>query len=1187
MTAYTFASWDRAGAAASLTDPDDLVRTTPVRGALAATASVNGRPGRPVPVPAMQVYGPGDVRAVDPKEIVRLFPLPGTPDAETTRFPMVEFERSELPWLFTPLAPGPAGELRPWLALVCVPFAAGRPQRRPGTPLPVLAVPGGELPDPATLHLWAHAQTLPGYESDPRRSVSRVLAPRRLLPHTDYTACLVPAFEAGRLAGLGQDTTGAGLAPAWVPGADTRELPVYFSWTFSTGEGGDFESLADRLRARPLPAHAGRRPLDVGRPGLFATGPGPVVQEVESALRAPGATTRDPWPVGPQSARWQERLAEALVPVADGLGDEDPDVLPPLYGGFHALRKRADPASPGWLDTLNLDPRWRVAAGLGARSVQAEQEQLMASAWRQLADVRAANRLLDLARFARLVSGRLHLRHVRPLSADEVLRLATPVQSRLALTADATLWSSIRTSLLPNAMATTAFHRAVRPMGALSRRVGLIAGRAVDAPEPPPFASVLTGVAASPTGLAVPRRDPDGAVAFAVAPERVVDDTERLAAVRKVFAPQDGAPDAWRAVAAEAAGRALRRRVTTEQLAATEPLPAVTLNRAFRLAALPEAAAPDDFLARTKVTPHGDLVFPGGRTGPGGLGLFTEEPDPGRPPGRFTGFWTGPWTGPPGDPEPAGDWKGSCDGTWTAGRGLSGRWKGAFSGLWSDLPGQDGGDPTWFAVYTGTWESDAERGTWRGVCTGTWNPDNITSDGVFTGTWRSDSRHGTFRGDCPGTWDWNEDPAGSAGAWWADCGGVLLLTGEGPGPEQKPWEPDALPGLADGWQRSGGLGLGLFTHPGPLTRENGLLPVPTVLGAGPGDVKDMVVSAHDRVLQPSDAPTIPPRDAFPAQDTQRRIVDLTDPAVTVPAVVKALVEVPAGGAPDVPVQWAPVFHDAMWPPLSAQSNEWLFGGLDHVPSDTAVLALTNAPFVAAYMVGLNHEFARELRWREYPTDQRGTYFASFWGYGTDLPELHTWARELPLGAHLTAPPDRVVLVLRSALLRRYPGCVIYAAPLLGTEPDDAHAQYPVFRGGLDPDTAMVGFALTEAQLLASPWCFVIAEQPTEPRFGLDDPPEAALTEPPAPGLWGRAYAPPPNTPSTADDWNNLDWSHLFDSKEAYLASTHAPGNLRPNVAYGGLVWGASAAGTARQCFQQPVRVVLPAARLLAPEAPAP
>ncbi len=30
------------------------------------------------------------------------------------------------------------------------------------------------------------------------------------------------------------------------------------------------------------------------------------------------------------------------------------------------------------------------------------------------------------------------------------------------------------------------------------------------------------------------------------------------------------------------------------------------------------------------------------------------------------------------------------------------------------------------------------------------------------------------------------------------------------------------------------------------------------------------------------------------------------------------------------------------------------------------------------MVGLNYEFGRKLLWREYPTDQRGSYFRQFW-----------------------------------------------------------------------------------------------------------------------------------------------------------------------------------------------------------------
>ncbi len=40
----------------------------------------------------------------------------------------------------------------------------------------------------------------------------------------------------------------------------------------------------------------------------------------------------------------------------------------------------------------------------------------------------------------------------------------------------------------------------------------------------------------------------------------------------------------------------------------------------------------------------------------------------------------------------------------------------------------------------------------------------------------------------------------------------------------------------------------------------------------------------------------------------------------------------------------------------------------------ATLLRTNNRFIEAYLVGLNHEMGRELLWREYPTDQRGTYF---------------------------------------------------------------------------------------------------------------------------------------------------------------------------------------------------------------------
>ena len=37
------------------------------------------------------------------------------------------------------------------------------------------------------------------------------------------------------------------------------------------------------------------------------------------------------------------------------------------------------------------------------------------------------------------------------------------------------------------------------------------------------------------------------------------------------------------------------------------------------------------------------------------------------------------------------------------------------------------------------------------------------------------------------------------------------------------------------------------------------------------------------------------------------------------------------------------------------------------------------------MAGLNHEMARELLWRGYPTDQRGTVFRRFWDRAGAVP----------------------------------------------------------------------------------------------------------------------------------------------------------------------------------------------------------
>src|SRR5207248_9240411 len=103
---------------------------------------------------------------------------------------------------------------------------------------------------------------------------------------------------------------------------------------------------------------------------------------------------------------------------------------PPLYGRWlaaaAALSTAAD-AAPPWFHQLNADPRTRVAAGLGTLLVQAEQQQLLAGAWAQVAGIRAVNERLRLSQLARETALSLYARHFRAVDSQTLLELTAPL----------------------------------------------------------------------------------------------------------------------------------------------------------------------------------------------------------------------------------------------------------------------------------------------------------------------------------------------------------------------------------------------------------------------------------------------------------------------------------------------------------------------------------------------------------------------------------------------------------------------------------------------------------------------------------------------------------------------------------------------------------------------------------------
>ena len=949
---YVFLPWVRQGAAAAIQTTD----MTPNQAATVAV-SVKLRINKTPPDLERQVrlYGPGDVVGIDPQQVVRTEPRHLATDFEPNYFPAIEFDRPDFPWLFTPAKADDAGKLRPWLCLIVVKKQGGvtiRVDRH--LPLPILEIKGSakayrELPDLNESWAWAHVQVagtqpkLPALRSalagDPALTVSRLLCPRRLDPLTDYIACVVPAFEQGRRAGLGQpiqspdEQPPLGLTPAWILGNESPAevtLPIYFHWEFRTGTGSDFESLVALLRAREIPDTVGKRQIDISDPGFFIQPPPTpgTTLGLEGALRVVGSK-RDLWPDGAPFQKALQAILNRAWKVATEKNDQhDPIVGPPIYGRWHALRHMVNVTAPpplNWLDELNVDPRERVAAALGTQVVQAQQEELMASAWEQAGQLRRVNQIRQQGQFGRTVGVVYHTRHFSRFSQDTLLKVLAPAQSRLVVDAvtpadtRALLSQKIRQSRVPSTAVSAPLRRLTNPRGVISARFA-VRGAAPSAPLA--FMAKLNTL---------------GFLAFNVQ-------------------PQTGP-------------------ITIDQISEKQPVAA----GAFRIS------------------------------------------------------------------------------------------------VRSDQISQSVANPRQLADF------------------------NIADEGT---------------------------PQRS-----------LLNFTEGP--------PDSTDAA-------------MFRKVVQAQQEK--------LG---------------KLFSSSEPPSESQFNLFDA-NAKRRLLESINPETTIIRRVLASLslppDTPQSEDPLDPIMDAPSFPQPMYEALRDLSQDLLLPGLSDVPANTVALLETNSMFVEAFMVGLNTEMGSELLWRNYPTDQRGTYFQQFWDTSVGKAELDLEKRisdwdNTHLGDNTPNTRGKLVLLIRGELLRRYPNTVIYAtravktAGQLDVSPKAEDEQHPLFRGTLKPDVTFVGFDLEEDNALGKPphkpegWFFVIQQQPTEPRFGLDVP----------------DFVTPQPPPLTS--WNDLSWRHFANTEDELKAMSHvSTGKALPEIAH--VRWGKNSAHQAFITLQRPVRIAIHAQQMI-------
>jgi hypothetical protein len=545
IAAYSFLPWARFGLGTYIgeTDLDVTVKirsSIDVRLRLDAIALDGGAVGEDLPPRAVQLYGPGDIVGVEARAIVRSEPRNWITNFETNYIPFVEFYDEDFPWRYTPAAPSSdKRRLRPWLTLVVLEESEIKSQGAAGLGRPLSFVEvedaANKFPPADELWAWAHVHVNGGMGVDPTntdalaakldaivqadrdQAYSRLMCPRILKANTAYHAFVIPTFESGRLAGLGKDPEGTPFAThsAWADYAgrsDSTLFPYYHRWFFRTASVGDFEYLVRLLQPRTVDSRVGRRDMDVQAPGANLPGVPELggILRLGGALRAPLATLSDEdlaeynkfeaWGE-PYPHVFQTQLA-AFVNLADAYRssaalaanaasniagvatDEDPLIVAPLYGRWHAQVQRltpanADPAARHWVEELNLDPRHRVAAGFGTHIVQQNQESYMESAWQQVGKVLEANQKIRFGQMAKLTTQVWYAREVAPLvnrSAEIVLTFTAPVQRRV-LVEGRTVHNRVQESALPAAAMSKTMRQALRPRGRLSRHVGFDATR--------------------------------------------------------------------------------------------------------------------------------------------------------------------------------------------------------------------------------------------------------------------------------------------------------------------------------------------------------------------------------------------------------------------------------------------------------------------------------------------------------------------------------------------------------------------------------------------------------------------------------------------------------------------------------------------------------------------------------------
>ncbi|MGL1934381.1 MAG: hypothetical protein OCD01_05155 [Fibrobacterales bacterium] len=491
QTKYDFNSWYREGISQDIIAPN----AEETHASIAVTLdieknTVDNTKQRTEFTKEIPVIGPGEISGFNAQQIVRTWPKNATQEFPKEYIPFIEFHDEDFLWRYTPEATPvrPSNEdadgesLTPWLTLLCL--KDGDFERVNENGVGVVTIGHDvELPDlskawqNAHVHindLGANTPAKTFLKENPLKGHCRLLSLKALSQEVGvshaYTCFLVPTYERGRIAGMSgteakrilEDVPAARFSWENQRNGDIT-LPIYHSWNFSTATEGDFETLARRLAedgSMPEgvkgyqsvdPVYDAVSVADLGK-GLVLGGDfsensfklgaalTPIPKNVSEVDPASFDTMKD-------SSPYEEALSK-LVALDKNQSAAVPMVVPPGYGKFYLQESE----TPGWFHQLNEHRSYRATAGIGTSVIKKNQEKLMEASWKVVGDVVSNNEALQGARFASLVNNTLHTKRLSQANEAEVAHFAGRVTNSPTMVA-------LKNSVLPTVVLTPGFKR--------------------------------------------------------------------------------------------------------------------------------------------------------------------------------------------------------------------------------------------------------------------------------------------------------------------------------------------------------------------------------------------------------------------------------------------------------------------------------------------------------------------------------------------------------------------------------------------------------------------------------------------------------------------------------------------------------------------------------------------------------